>query len=308
MEGIRGGAFLRSISVQGFRGIGPRCALQIRPGPSGNLGSGAIRGPGLWNIDLSIGKNFPLRERVRLQFRADMFDVLNHPNFGNPGRVLDTTTFGVVSNTRAPTRATGGCADLDEWFLPGTAPTKDCDWHQGGTVVWPAEYVEWAAQNGRIADVPPRHEVERGSRGEASQFQIVSPRAGDRYQIPPGMDARYATIALRASTMPGDGAIRWFIDGRPIIESRWALQPGTHVVRAVTASGATSAAAKVACCRPACSSITRCTQRCRSGSPRSPAPFASVVRSTTVCRSAPSGLRRSAAHQLCFVSSRPMRM
>src|SRR5204862_265844 len=33
-------------------------------------------------------------------------------------------------------RAIGGCPDLAEWFLPGTAPAKDCDWHQGGAIVW----------------------------------------------------------------------------------------------------------------------------------------------------------------------------
>jgi len=154
-------------------------------------------------------------------------------------------------------RATGGCADLDEWFLPGTAPTRDCDWHQGGAVVWPVEYVEWAAQNGRIADVPPRHEVERGSGGEASQFQIVSPRSGDRYEIPPGIDSRYATIALRASTMPGDGTIRWFIDGRRVFESRWALEPGTHVVRAVTASGASDEVLIEVAATPILSDISR---------------------------------------------------
>ncbi len=136
-------------------------------------------------------------------------------------------------------RADAGCADLDEWFLPGTAPQKDCDWHQGGTVVWPAEYVEWAAQNGRIEAAANKTAArEAAAGGGGAQFQIVSPRAGDRYEIPPGMDTRYATIALRASTMSGDGAIRWFVDGRRVFESRWALQPGAHVVRAVTASGA----------------------------------------------------------------------
>jgi len=136
-------------------------------------------------------------------------------------------------------RATGGCADLDEWFLPGTAPQKYCDWHQRGTVVWPAEYVEWAEQNGRSETAASDAAATKSAAGGGgAQFQIVSPRSGDRYEIPPGIDSRYATIALRASTMPGDGAVRWFIDGRPIVESRWALQPGTHVVRAVTASGA----------------------------------------------------------------------
>ena len=141
-------------------------------------------------------------------------------------------------------RATAGCADLDEWFLPGTAPRQDCDWHRDGAVVWPAEYVEWAEQNGRIeaaseTAVRTTAAIKTAARGGGAQFQIVSPRAGDRYEIPPGMDPRYATIALRASTTPGDGAVRWFIDGRRVFESRWALMPGTHVVRAVTRSGAT---------------------------------------------------------------------
>jgi len=139
-------------------------------------------------------------------------------------------------------RATAGCSDLAEWFLPGTAPTRDCDWHRDGTVLWPPEYVEWAEQNGKAAAGEAAVGKTAADRtavgGGGAQFQIVSPRSGDRYEIPPGVDARYATIALRASAMPGDGAIRWFIDGRRVFESRWALRPGTHVVRAVTASGA----------------------------------------------------------------------
>ncbi|HTI06073.1 MAG TPA: penicillin-binding protein 1C [Gemmatimonadales bacterium] len=142
-------------------------------------------------------------------------------------------------------RATPECQgqDLDEWFLPGTAPQQECDWHRGGAIVWPAEYVEWAEQNGRAGsqtDVPPLRLTERGSGGEdpgdASQFQIVSPRAGDRYEIPPGIDARYATIALRAATASGE-RVRWFIDGRPVWTSRWKLVPGRHIARATTASG-----------------------------------------------------------------------
>jgi len=163
-------------------------------------------------------------------------------------------------------RATAGCADLDEWFLPGTAPTTECDWHQGGVVTWPAEYVEWAEQNGKAAasetaaDKTAAGETaadKAAARGGGAQFQIVSPRAGDRYQIPPGMDARYATIALRASTTPGDGAIRWFVDGRRVLESRWALQPGSHVIRAVTASGASDEVLIEVAATPFLSDITR---------------------------------------------------
>jgi len=139
-------------------------------------------------------------------------------------------------------RATAGCADLDEWFLPGTTPQKECDWHQGGVVVWPAEYVEWAEQNGKAAAgetaAGETAAGETAARGGGAQFQIVSPRSGDRYEIPPGIDSRYATIAFRAATRPADGPVRWFVDGRPVSQPRWALIPGSHVVRAVAASGA----------------------------------------------------------------------
>jgi penicillin-binding protein 1C len=138
-------------------------------------------------------------------------------------------------------RASAGCPEVGEWFLPGTAPQMHCDWHRDGVVVWPAEYVEWAAQNGASPPVPPLRMAERGQGGEdrkgGNAFVIVSPRAGDRYEIPPGMDPRYSTIALRAATMPGDGAVRWFVDGRRVLDARWVLVPGAHVVRAVTASG-----------------------------------------------------------------------
>ncbi|MGH7520364.1 MAG: penicillin-binding transpeptidase domain-containing protein, partial [Gemmatimonadales bacterium] len=141
-------------------------------------------------------------------------------------------------------RASAGCPEVGEWFLPGSAPQMSCDWHRDGVVVWPAEYVEWAAQNGRTpeaaasetaADEAAANKAAALSRG--SQFQIVSPRAGDRYEIPPGTDSRYATIGLRAATRPGDGAVRWFVDGRRVQQTRWVLVPGLHVVRAVTASG-----------------------------------------------------------------------
>ncbi|PYO66503.1 MAG: penicillin-binding protein 1C [Gemmatimonadetes bacterium] len=45
--------------------------------------------------------------------------------------------------------ATPDCPALDEWFLPGTAPTRTCDWHQGGRIAWPAEYIEWATSVGQ---------------------------------------------------------------------------------------------------------------------------------------------------------------
>jgi hypothetical protein len=44
-----------------------------------------IPGLGLTQVDLSIARTFPITERLKLQFRADAFNALNHPNFANPG-------------------------------------------------------------------------------------------------------------------------------------------------------------------------------------------------------------------------------
>ncbi len=57
-----------------------------------------VRGPGLVDFDLSLFKNTKIYERATLQFRAEAFNALNHPNFGDPGTVYGLPTFGVVSS------------------------------------------------------------------------------------------------------------------------------------------------------------------------------------------------------------------
>ena len=55
------------------------------PEPGGfGMGRNAIRGPGFWNFDFGILKRFNVTERVNLQFRAELFNAFNHPNFENP--------------------------------------------------------------------------------------------------------------------------------------------------------------------------------------------------------------------------------
>jgi len=57
----------------------------VNPG-AGQLGFGRnlFQGPSFWNMDLGIAKGFQMSERVRLTFRAEMFNALNHANFRNP--------------------------------------------------------------------------------------------------------------------------------------------------------------------------------------------------------------------------------
>ena len=66
----------------------------------GNSGVGIINGPGLLNLDTSMFKKFPIAEKFSLQFRAEAFNVMNHPNFGNPGLTLDSGSFGAISSAR----------------------------------------------------------------------------------------------------------------------------------------------------------------------------------------------------------------
>lgn len=57
-----------------------------------------LRGPHFSNLDMAVSKNFPLgSERYRLQFRAEAYNVFNHPNFGMPNPDLTSGTFGVIS-------------------------------------------------------------------------------------------------------------------------------------------------------------------------------------------------------------------
>ncbi len=66
-------------------------AFAVDPGFTGDPGVGlgdagrnSLRAPGFFQWDFSASKNFHPRERFTVQFRADFFNILNHPNFGNP--------------------------------------------------------------------------------------------------------------------------------------------------------------------------------------------------------------------------------
>jgi hypothetical protein len=63
----------------------------------GNLGRNALRGFGTTQWDFAVHRDFPIHEAVKLQFRAEMFNVLNHPNFAPPYPVIDGVGFGIAT-------------------------------------------------------------------------------------------------------------------------------------------------------------------------------------------------------------------
>jgi hypothetical protein len=62
----------------------------------GNVGRNVLRGPNQSNVDFSVGKRFPLAESKVLEFHADFFNLLNHPNRDNPVSDISTADFGKV--------------------------------------------------------------------------------------------------------------------------------------------------------------------------------------------------------------------
>jgi hypothetical protein len=75
---------------------------QPAAGTFGNIGKGAVRGPGYANWDMGIFRSIPLAERVRLQFRFEYFNVFNRANFNDPGLSLGAAGFGGIRSASDP--------------------------------------------------------------------------------------------------------------------------------------------------------------------------------------------------------------
>jgi hypothetical protein len=67
---------------------------------------GNLRADGVDNIDMSMLKNITLHERLRLQFRAEFFNAMNHPQFSAPNLSPTSTTFGTITGEGNNTRET----------------------------------------------------------------------------------------------------------------------------------------------------------------------------------------------------------
>ena len=76
-------------------------------GTLGSLGRNAIFGPGFFSIDPSVFKEFPIREKLKVQFRAEIFNVLNWTNYANPTTTFNSGSFGTITNTRNGSGAPG---------------------------------------------------------------------------------------------------------------------------------------------------------------------------------------------------------
>ncbi|MEK6334722.1 MAG: carboxypeptidase regulatory-like domain-containing protein [Acidobacteriota bacterium] len=72
------------------------------PGTFGNAGRNILEGPGYHNVNVSLVKNTPLTESLKLQLRAEAFNLFNHPNLNLPDNFLGSPTFGRITSARDP--------------------------------------------------------------------------------------------------------------------------------------------------------------------------------------------------------------
>ena len=87
----------------------PHAFLMPVSGTFGNVGRGQLTGPGLTNFDMSLFKKFVVDEKRTVQFRAEAFNVFNHPNFASPNPVTFSgnnysSSAGVITATSTTSR------------------------------------------------------------------------------------------------------------------------------------------------------------------------------------------------------------
>jgi hypothetical protein len=66
----------------------------------GNAQRNGVIGPGLQELDVSLQKDIALREPLRVQFRAEAYNLFNHANFNIPNRIAFTPNFGSISSAQ----------------------------------------------------------------------------------------------------------------------------------------------------------------------------------------------------------------
>ena len=85
-----------------YQYVNPNLYTPNAIGTFGNAGHFSLRGPGYLGVDVALGREFNLTERVTLHVRAEAFNVLNHPNFNLPSANISSSTFGQITTAGDP--------------------------------------------------------------------------------------------------------------------------------------------------------------------------------------------------------------
>ena len=110
-----GPAAVASLNAAGYCYMKGKSVMIPNPmGAFGNMGRNIFRDTGFRNVDLSITKTWKFKERLNMQFKAEMFNIFNHPNFANPfGGTSGYGPAGGFSDPTQPGNFGCGCATPD---------------------------------------------------------------------------------------------------------------------------------------------------------------------------------------------------
>ena len=105
---------LNSMSTVGCYAQGTSAMIPPAAGTFGTMGRNMFRGSNFSNVDLNINKQWRFRERLTAQFRAEFFNIFNHPNFTNPYGASSGYGIGSFADPSQPGSFGCGCATPDQ--------------------------------------------------------------------------------------------------------------------------------------------------------------------------------------------------
>jgi hypothetical protein len=108
-DGGNAGAETAALNLFGCYAAGNSVMMAPPLGQFGNMGRNMFQDSGFKNFDFSVAKNFHFGETMRLQLRAEFFNILNHPNFANPYGGQNGFGLNDPSAPGAPGASTFGC-------------------------------------------------------------------------------------------------------------------------------------------------------------------------------------------------------
>jgi hypothetical protein len=90
--------YIYNSAFPGGRRINPAAFSVPAAGQFGDLGRNVVRGLGMWEQDLALMRQFKLGEKLKLELRAEAFNIYNHPNFGAIQTTRTAANFGEATN------------------------------------------------------------------------------------------------------------------------------------------------------------------------------------------------------------------
>jgi hypothetical protein len=107
--------YLDDPAVAGRRRINRSAFIAPPPNQQGAVGRNSLRGFPVTQLDFSLRRQFKFTERYKLQLRGDLFNVFNHPNFGDPDSLFESPTFGDSVQMLGKSLGSGG---IETGFSP----------------------------------------------------------------------------------------------------------------------------------------------------------------------------------------------